>query len=59
MSQEDDRTGDTSSINFSIDPASPTADEYFKSIEDRVNRKIAQGMKKAVHLILAKFDTML
>ena len=50
---------DTSSFNISIDPASPSADEYFKSIEDRVNRKIADSMKKAVALILTKFEKML
>lgn len=52
-------SGDHSSFNFSIDPTSPSADEYFKSIEERVNNKIATGMKKAVHLILQKFEAML
>ena len=51
------RTGDSSSYNISIEPASPSADEYFKSIDDRVNRKIAAGLKKAVHLIKNKFDS--
>lgn len=27
-------------------------------IDDRVNQKIAKGMKKAIHLIVGKFDDM-
>lgn len=61
MSLDDEQqTGHTtSSFNFSIDPASPSADEYFKSIEERINKKISLGIKKAVHLIFEKFDHML
>jgi len=30
-----------------------------EQLEDRVNHKIAEGVKKAVHLITSKFDTLL
>ena len=33
-------------------------DEYMQKIDDRVNQKIAKGMKKAIHLIVGKFDEM-
>lgn len=33
-------------------------DEQMQRIEDKVNQKIAKGMKKAIHLIVSKFDEM-
>ncbi len=36
-----------------------SVEEYFKNIDHRVNVKIAAGMKKAVHLIVEKFDDII
>lgn len=36
-----------------------SVEEYFRNIDERVNCKIAAGMKKAVHLLVDKFDILL
>lgn len=33
-----------------------TVDQFFNNVDDRVNQKIAIGMKKAIKLIVGKFD---
>lgn len=38
---------------------STSVEEYFRNIDERVNGKIAAGMKKAVHLLVDKFDILL
>lgn len=35
----------------------PPGQEYFKYIDERVNSQIAQGMKKAIQLLVTRFDT--
>jgi hypothetical protein len=36
-----------------------TVEDYFKNIDERVNIKIAQGMKQAMHLIIKKLDVLI
>lgn len=36
-----------------------TVEDYFKNIDERVNIKIAQGMKQAMHLIIKKLDILI
>ena len=36
-----------------------SVEEYICNIDERVNGKIAAGMKKAVHLLVDKFDILL
>lgn len=43
-------------VSFDLD-ASAGADG-FKNIDERINCKIAAGMKKAIHLIVNRFDTL-
>lgn len=40
-----------------LDPESQEGD-VFKNIDDRINCKIAAGMKKAIHLIVDRFDDL-
>ena len=50
-----------SAVSFDRQSAASTCrqmDEQMQRIEDRVNQKIAKGMKKAIHLIVSKFDEM-
>ena len=58
-SEIQERTIGSSSFHFSIDPASENADEYFKTIEDKLNRKIALGLKKAVAMIVSRMEKMI
>ena len=58
-SEIQERTIGSSSFHFSIDPASENADEYFRTIEDKLNRKIALGLKKAVAMIVSKMEKMI
>lgn len=34
-------------------------EDYFRNIDQRVNLKIAASMKKAVHLLVEKFDILI
>jgi len=34
-------------------------DDQNKTLDEKINHKIAIGMKKAVHLILGKFDMLI
>lgn len=36
-----------------------TVEDYFRNIDERVNIKIAQGMKQAMHLIIKKLDVLI
>ena len=36
-----------------------TVEEYFRNIDERVNAKIAQGMKQAMLLIIKKLDVLI
>lgn len=35
-----------------------SAGDCFKTLDERINCKIAAGMKKAIHLIVARFDSL-
>lgn len=35
-----------------------TVEEYFQNIDERLNTKVAGGMKKVMHLVIKKLDTL-
>ena len=43
-------------ISFDLDPTAGV--DCFKNIDERINCKIAAGMKKAIHLIVNRFDAL-
>ena len=59
MTSDPPNTQETSILNlresfFHEDLTS--VDEFFNNVDDRVNHKIAQGMKRAIRLIVGQFD---
>ena len=59
MTSDPSNTQETSILNlresfFHEDLTS--VDEFFNNVDDRVNHKIAQGMKRAIRLIVGQFD---
>jgi len=43
--------------SIGLEMEKPEAD-VFRNIDDRINCKIAAGMKKAIHLIVERFDDL-
>ena len=50
---------DVSDSYFNDKSYMPDEEHYFREIDERINVKMAEGMKKVAALVLSKFDTML